>query len=95
MQFVDRKQELPSCRICAGALDTSMQVKEEMFGMGDVFEYAQCRKCGCLQCLNIPANFSKYYPDHYYSLSPVNAKLSWRETLERNISCKFVLNTIL
>ena len=84
-------KNLPQCKICAGELNTPMQVKEEMFGMGDVFEYAQCKQCECLQCLDIPANFAKYYPDNYYSLGPVTGKLSWRERLKRDLSCKIVL----
>ena len=87
----DTLKNLPHCKICAGELNPPMQVKEEMFGMGDIFEYAQCKQCGCLQCLNIPNNFAKYYPDNYYSLGPVTGKLSWRERVRRDISCKFVL----
>ena len=84
-------KELPYCKICGGKLGLPMLVKEEMFGMGDVFEYAQCTKCDCLQCLNIPSNFAKYYPDNYYSLGPVTGKLSWRERVRRDACCKFVL----
>lgn len=85
------EKETHCCKICGGELGSPMQVKEEMFGMGDIFEYAQCQKCGCLQCLNPPKDFSKYYPENYYSLGAVNGKLSWRERLKRNLSCKFVL----
>ncbi len=41
-----------------------------MFGFRDLFIYFQCSQCGCLQISEVPANMDKYYPAHYYSLSP-------------------------
>jgi SAM-dependent methyltransferase len=41
------------------------------FGTRDEFTYFQCADCKCLQLLDIPENPSKYYPEKYYSFSPI------------------------
>ena len=38
-----------------------------MFGLREEFRYLECGTCGCLQLLDIPRDFSKYYPPGYYS----------------------------
>jgi len=38
-----------------------------MFGLGDHFEYLECGQCGCLQLLDVPTDWSRYYPQNYYS----------------------------
>jgi SAM-dependent methyltransferase len=38
-----------------------------MFGTNEPFDYFQCRRCGCLQIVEIPSDLSRHYPDGYYS----------------------------
>lgn len=63
-----RDQTEPVCRICDSVYNGEfIQVKELMFGTGDVFDYFQCGVCGCLQIKNIPADLGKYYSGEYYT----------------------------
>ena len=41
-----------------------------MFGTHDQFDYLECANCGCLRLLDLPGNWSRYYPPSYYSLQP-------------------------
>lgn len=42
-------------------------------GLREYFKYLHCSKCGCMQLLDLPVDFSKYYPNQtYYSFtSPI------------------------
>lgn len=58
------------CEICKNADDNTIHLaKEMMFGLDDVFQYLECSNCKCLQLLDIPSSFEKYYPSNYYSYS--------------------------
>lgn len=60
------------CKICGNTKENKIYVvKEMMFGFRDEFEYFECSSCGCLQIKDIPYNMSKYYPENYYSFTPV------------------------
>jgi SAM-dependent methyltransferase len=50
-----------------------------MLGLGDAFEYLECGDCGCLQLLEPPGDWSRYYPPSYYSRSvtPPGAVIRW------------------
>lgn len=59
-----------NCRICENTENNSSFLIGEMrLGMGDVFTYVKCGKCGCLQIENYPENISAYYPSDYYSIN--------------------------
>ncbi len=59
-----------TCRICANHESLKEYVcHEKMFGLGDVFLYFQCGRCGCLQIAKIPEDLGRYYPHHYYSFN--------------------------
>lgn len=58
--------------------------REKMFGFGDFFAYIKCSKCGCLQLENMDINFSKYYPECYYSFVAKNSKPKWIKWLEKS-----------
>lgn len=59
-----------SCGICGNTLSHNRYVaREMMFGLRDEFTYIQCAECECLQITKPPDNFTKYYPNNYYSLS--------------------------
>ena len=61
---------MESCKICNNVSGNKVyQVKEQMFGFGDVFSYLECVQCGCLQLMDIPEDISKYYPPQYYSFN--------------------------
>lgn len=68
------------CIICNNDLNNQIfKIKELQLGLGDVFDYQLCDKCGSMQLLDPPADFSKYYPNaDYYSF-----KLEMK-TLKRN-----------
>lgn len=57
------------CQICQNTQAEFMIAQELMFNTRDVFQYAQCTLCGCLQLLDKLADYSKYYPTNYYSFS--------------------------
>jgi len=42
------------CKICHAELkNPPLNVTEEMYGLGEVFEYGQCPVCGCLQLMDM------------------------------------------
>jgi len=58
------------CGVCSNVLENSRFVtREMMFGLKDEFSYFECANCGCIQIENIPNDFSRFYPDSYYSFS--------------------------
>lgn len=57
-----------ACRICGNSKKNKIyKVREMMYGTREVFDYAECAECKCLQLINIPVDMSKYYPSDYYS----------------------------
>lgn len=59
---------LNKCSVCGNQHNNGLfRAKELNLGLNDEFEYLECNKCGCLQLLNEPTDFSRYYPDDYYS----------------------------
>jgi len=53
-----------------------------MFGLGDTFEYIECRSCGCLQIADIPENLSRFYPDRYYGSEAIrDVAAPWHKRL--------------
>jgi SAM-dependent methyltransferase len=59
---------MSTCHICGNSTDNKSYIaREMMFGFRDEFEYFECAKCGCVQILEVPSNFAKYYPENYYS----------------------------
>lgn len=60
-----------ACRICQNVQGNGIHIaREMMFGLRDEFRYLECAACGCLQLLDIPADWSRYYPSEYSSLRP-------------------------
>jgi len=60
-----------TCRICFSTAEhQTFTASEMMFGFRDRFSYFQCSHCKCLQIGDVPSNMDKYYPSHYYSLTP-------------------------
>jgi SAM-dependent methyltransferase len=54
------------CRICEAEAGNRIHiVREMMLGLRDEFEYVECQACGCLQLINSPEDFSRYYPSAY------------------------------
>ncbi|TWH47805.1 class I SAM-dependent methyltransferase [Sporomusa sp. KB1] len=71
---------IQSCQICGNEDNNSFHVAKEMhLGLRDEFNYLECVNCGCLQLINIPADFSKYYPQDYYSFKSPMQKTSWKK----------------
>lgn len=60
-----------ACIICDNTQNNStIEVKELQLGLGEIFNYQQCGKCGSLQLLDIPGDLGKYYPNNnYYSFN--------------------------
>lgn len=46
-----------------------------MFGSRESFEYLECGRCKCLQLRNPPNDFSRFYPETYYSFETPTAVL--------------------
>lgn len=58
------------CKICGnGTGNRVFNAREMMLGLGDPFDYFECDSCKCLQLLNPPGDWSRYYPREYYSFS--------------------------
>jgi SAM-dependent methyltransferase len=82
--------EMVLCNICNGAT-TPIQVKEQMLGMGEYFQYYQCKECGHTHLDDLPADLGKYYnTKEYYSFNNNNSFEDQRrksiKTILRNIS---------
>src|SRR5439155_15830776 len=59
------------CKICNNEKNNRLHKAREMaFGLRDEFTYLECRQCGCVQLLEVPADMGKYYEQSYYSLQP-------------------------
>ena len=78
------------CSICGGGFSEHLQVKEEMFGLDEYFDYGLCGECGCLQCASPPGDLSKYYPSDYYSFTPARATKSLKQA-RRGLKRRLVL----
>jgi SAM-dependent methyltransferase len=66
-----------------------------MFGTGDVFEYLECGRCGCLQLKGVPPDLSRYYPPNYYALAEaLPASMGRAEAGVRRLRSEFILRGI-
>lgn len=63
------------CEVCGSLVGPVHRVREMMFGMGDEFQYGECRSCGCIFLLDVPSDLSRYYPRGYYSMGQVRTNL--------------------
>jgi SAM-dependent methyltransferase len=63
--MTDRSTECPYCGSDREA--RCWTAREMMFGMRDVFEYLECRRCGSLRIAAVPTDLDRYYPPQYYS----------------------------
>lgn len=79
-----------NCKICGCTrYGIRFPAREMMFGTKEMFEYADCADCGCLQILEVPENLSDYYPLNYYSYNHVinfddYGARKWRNKRMRN-----------
>lgn len=56
------------CAICANTQQNRRYTaREMMYGLRDTFTYGECAQCGCLQLLDAPTDWERYYPAGYYS----------------------------
>lgn len=75
------------CRICDNSENNYFHnARENMFGVGESFEYFECSKCGCLQIVKFPDNMNKYYPNNYYSFTEVNSAAPSRNLKQKLIA---------
>lgn len=63
--------ESTACKICGNVNNNKFHfVKEMMLGLREEFKYLECASCAALVLIDIPINFSKYYPiERYYSFN--------------------------
>ena len=47
--------------------NTTLLVREMMFGSEEEFAYLECSNCGCLQIVNPPSTMKNMYPSNYCS----------------------------
>jgi SAM-dependent methyltransferase len=45
-----------------------LEVRENMFGIQEQFDYSVCDTCGSLALISLPEDMSCYYPTNYYSV---------------------------
>jgi SAM-dependent methyltransferase len=81
-----------NCRICdeAGA-HARYRAREMFFGTGETFDYFQCRRCGCLQIADIPADLGRYYRADYYSLAPAGTRQPSRVAVRKRLQSHLLL----
>jgi SAM-dependent methyltransferase len=66
------------CRICfSGGNHTRYVFREQMFGLGEEFDYFGCVDCGCLQIAHVPRDLSRFYPANYYSFNFQSLPKHW------------------
>lgn len=86
-----RSNSMNQCKICHAALNqAALNVREEMYALGETFEYRQCPSCGCLQLMNIPDDLSKYYPKEYHNHIPSSSKKTFK-SFRRGLKRKLIL----
>lgn len=59
-----------TCEVCNRQEATIHRAAEMMFGLGDAFDYSECCGCGRLRLIDPPKDWSRYYPQNYYSFQP-------------------------
>lgn len=59
------------CIVCGNTENNELfTVKELQLGLADTFKYQLCGACGTMQLLEVPSDFSRYYPNNnYYSFN--------------------------
>ena len=63
----------PRCRVCGSSdVQERLYAREMMFGLRERFAYFRCASCGCLQHEHRQADLGKYYPNDYYSFTPLH-----------------------
>lgn len=60
-----------ACKICGNLSNNKEYTAKDHGGPGDEYEYIECSECGCLQMLHIPEDLSVFYPEGYYSFTPI------------------------
>lgn len=65
------------CRICFNTEKNSVvNLRGTLYGTKGKFRYFICKKCGCMQIVDLPDDIDKYYDnDVYYSFNMENRKL--------------------
>ena len=55
------------CEVCGNPSGNRLvHAREMMFGHRDEFRYTECGHCGCLRLIDVPTDWSRYYPAEYY-----------------------------
>jgi SAM-dependent methyltransferase len=77
------------CRICGSQPDRHdrFRIEDYQYLSGRRFNYIGCRDCGCIQIADVPQDLSQFYPDSYYSYTPVGGRRSlyrrFKDVLEK------------
>lgn len=81
------------CKICGNTHNNKIyKVKEMQLGLREYFDYLNCNNCGCMQLLNMPNYFSKYYPNNaYYSFTSL-VKFRERPDFLRKIKADYLIH---
>ena len=72
------------CIVCEGSEWTLRLVTtERMLGLGGVWEYAECARCGCLQLVTPVTQPEALYPPGYYAFAGARSRRGPRRLLRR------------
>ena len=74
---------MKECTVCGSTDFSLVHAKERMYGLNDLFEYAECNFCKCLFLLNTPEDLGKYYADNYYSFGKYKRSGAIAKALKR------------
>jgi len=58
------------CRICGNTSLDRVKGREMMFGWREMFDYMECKHCGCVQISEYPPDIARHYPSDYYAYAP-------------------------
>jgi len=85
------ERAIHTCEICRteGPMP-EYRVREMMYGLRDTFRYVECTSCGCLQLLDAPSDWSRYYPAAYYSFQADPEKRSGLDRILRRARNRYI-----
>ena len=82
-----------NCIICNNDQNNqTFKIKELQLGLGDEFNYQLCARCGSMQLLDPPGDFSRYYPNEDYYSFKMEMKTLEKPGFLRTVKASYLLH---